>query len=121
MHAAEVEVAFGWDVSDVRCYSPLLAEREDLTWSFRVVHRGQDHVDAIEVGGFEFAVDIIDLPLFYPVGDFLVEAFARGYEGDFGVGIEHVHDATSGNLDFCQPSIHAGAFRDRSYLAAADD
>ncbi|KAH9871005.1 hypothetical protein J1614_006579 [Plenodomus biglobosus] len=102
--AAKIEVALWRDISNVGRDASLLAQFVYLRRGFRVVDCGQDHVDSIEIRGFELAVDIVNLLLLYPIGDFFVEALARGHEGDFGVGVEHVDDATGGDLDFCQSS-----------------
>lgn len=121
MHAAKVEVALWWHVGDVGCYAPLLAQLVDLRRGLGVINGSQDHVYAVEIRGLEFAVDIINLALFYAVGDFLVETVAWGYEGDFGIGIEHVHDATGSDLGLCQPSIPRQAHsKPKAYLAASD-
>lgn len=98
--AAKVKVAFRGDICDVCSYAPLLAQFVDLRRCFWVVHGSQDHVDTVEIRGLELAVDIIDLALVDAVGDLVVEAFARGDDGYFGVGVEDVHDAPGSNLDF---------------------
>jgi hypothetical protein len=62
------------------------------------------------------------------VGDFIVEAFARAEECDFGVGVEEVENAaccylgialgSMSTLSFCKVDLSAGL---ETYLAAADD
>jgi hypothetical protein len=118
VHAAKIKVTLWRDVGDVGCYPPLLAQLPDLRRGLRVVDGGQDHVDAIEVGGLELAVDIVDLLLLNSVGDLGIQAFARRDDSDFGVGIEHVHDAASGDLRYSQSSIPWRAHSMPTHFAA---
>ncbi len=104
MYASKVEIAFGGYVSDVCWYALLLAKLVYLAGSFGIINRGQDQVDAIQVGGFEFTIDIINLALFYPVGDLVIEALARCDNGDFCVGIEDVDNAACRDLPVGQSS-----------------
>jgi hypothetical protein len=121
VHAAEVEVALWRHVCNVGGNLLLLAQLPDLGRGLGVVDGGQDHVDAIEIGRLELAVDVIDLLLLDAVGDLLVQAVARRHDGDFGVGVEDVHDAPGRDLLFGQPSILAGPSWRSTHLAAADN
>lgn len=105
MHAAKVEVAFRRHVCNVGCNLPFLAQLPYLCRCLGIIDRGQDHIDAVEIRRFELAVHIVDLLLLDAVGDFVVETVARRYDGDFGVGIEDIHDAPGGDLLFGQLTI----------------
>lgn len=83
----KVKVAFGRDICDVCSYAPLLAQLVDLRRGLWVIHCSQDHVNTVEIRGLELAVDIIDLALVDAIGDLVIEAFAGGHDGDFGVGV----------------------------------
>ena len=49
MNAAEVEIAFRWDVGDVCCYFPLFAEFPNDSGGDGVVDGCENHVDVVEV------------------------------------------------------------------------
>lgn len=87
MDTTKVKVAFGRDICDVCSYAPLLAQLVDLRRGLWVIHCSQDHVNTVEIRGLELAVDIIDLALVDAIGDLVIEAFAGGHDGDFGVGV----------------------------------
>ena len=90
MHAPEVEVTLRRYIRDIRSNPLLLAQLPYPCRSFWIVHCGEDHGDGrvIEVGGFEFPVNVFDLFLLDAVGDFGVEPIARADHGYSGVGIE---------------------------------
>ena len=121
MHAAKVEVALGRYICDVGGNLLFLAQLEYLRRGFGVVDSGQDHVNAIEIGWFELAVDVIDLLLLNAVCDFIVEAVTWRDNGDFGVGVENVHDATSRDLLFGQSSIPAKRVMQCTYFSSTDN
>jgi len=54
---------------------------------------------------------IFDLFLFDAVGDLVIEAVARADDGDFGIGIEEVEDATCGYLGSPPPMIRTFLLR----------
>jgi hypothetical protein len=84
---SKVEVTFWWDIGNV-CNNPLLfTQLPDGSRGFWVVDSGHDHGDlgVVKVGGFESAIMVFDETLLDTVGDFIVEAFTRTDETDFGV------------------------------------
>ena len=107
--AAKVKVALGGHVGDVCGDAALLAQLVDLRRGVRVVDGRQHHVDAVEVRGLELAVDMVDLALLDAVGDLFVEAVAGRHDGDVGVGIEDVDDASGRNLGFVVSRQYLGA------------
>jgi hypothetical protein len=70
MHTAEIKVTFGGHVGNVRGNSALLAQFPDLGRGFGVVNCAEDHICAVEVGGFKGAVDVGDLVFGDAVGYF---------------------------------------------------
>jgi len=64
---------------------------------------------------------MFDLLLFDSIGNLFVQAIARAYNGDFGVGIENIDDASGSDLRFVSMSIPSEVCSDVTYLAAADN
>jgi hypothetical protein len=104
MHTAEVEVALGRHVGNVGRYPLLVTQLVDLGRGFGVVDGRQDHVDSFEIRRFEFAVHQLDLLLGDAVGHLVVQPGPGRDDGDFCVGVEHVHDAPGSNLHLQQSS-----------------
>lgn len=98
MYASKVEVTLRGYVGDVGRYPLLLAELVYLGGGLRVVYGCQHHVGAIEMMGFELAVDMVDLFLFYPISYLVVEALSWADDRDVGVGVEDIDDAPSSYL-----------------------
>ena len=94
MNAAEVEIAFWRDIGDVCCYFPLFTEFPNESGGGGVVNGCENHVDVVEIRGLEFPVIVSDLALLYSMDHFWVEARAGGDDGDFGVGVQDIEDAT---------------------------
>jgi len=96
MHAAEVEVAFGWDVGYVGWYALLFAQFPYLCAGGGVVHGCKDHGDVRvgEIVGCEVLVMVCNLLLLYAISYFGVQAAGGADAVDGCVGVEEVEDAT---------------------------
>lgn len=121
MYTAEIEVTFWWHVGDVGGDSAFLAEFEDLGRGFRVVDGGQYHVYIVEVRRFEFAIDVGYLVLRYAICDFFIEAGAGADDGNFGIGVEDIEDATGGDLGRLNSTLSVEKREMKTYLTAANN
>lgn len=117
MHAAKVKVTLWRHICNVGRYPLFLAQLPNLSRGFRFVDGRQHHGDGwiVKIGRLELLVVVFDLFLFYTVGDLVVEAVTRADNGDFGVGIEKVQDATCCDLGCVsgQPTACRIAFGER--------
>lgn len=74
MDAAKVEIAFWGHIGDISRYPAFLAQFPYLCGCLWVVNGYQDHIGAVEIGGFEVPRRVGDLALSDSVCDFGVEA-----------------------------------------------
>jgi hypothetical protein len=96
--ASKIKVAFRRNVRNVCRYPALFAKLPYLCRRFRIVHGAKYHIHAIEIGGFEVAIDMCDLALGNAICDFFVQAVFWADYGDFGIGVEAFENSTRGNL-----------------------
>jgi hypothetical protein len=90
MDTAKEEIALRGHIGDVGRYAPLFAQLPYLRRRLWVIDSDEHHVGAIEVGGSEFAVDVLDLAPGDAVGDFTIQTRGRADDGDSGIGVEGV-------------------------------
>ena len=100
MHAAKVEVALWGHIGYVDGDAAGLAQLPYSSGCFRIIHGGQNHVGAIEVGRLEKAVDVLHLFLADTVGDLGVEARCGCNDGHGSIGVETGQDSTGSNLGY---------------------
>lgn len=109
MDAAKVEVALVRYVGDVGRYVPVLAQLPYDGGGCWVVDGDQHHGGSVEVGGLEQAVAVLDLSLGDAEAHLVIQTGIRADDGDSGIGIEAVEDASGGNLGTV-PAISLGVW-----------
>ena len=90
MYTSEIKVTFWWNIRNVCGNLALFAKLPDFRGSCRIVDSGQHHVHVIEVRGYKFTVDKVNLAFLNTIRDFVVQPFARRNHRDFGIGVKDI-------------------------------